>query len=197
MKHGMSRSLLLVLFFAFLSPQKSNAIEMLRNTYFAGAYQNYSGERENSLAGIDGYGLTVISTPHRGNFRLIYGATLSYMDGRGYIQGSRYTMNGYGADAIIGLSIYPIVTPIAIRPFFEIAGVGGFKYLDVANPPDGVQARATGLSGGYKLSIGLETSVTYKYGIRATADYIKNTSSMLEASGFQFDNFAFSLGFYF
>lgn len=187
----------LSILFLIGSPQESFAKDLQRNTYFAGGYQNYTGDRENSLAGIDGYSLTVVSTPHKNHFRLIYGATLSYIDGRGYVAGDRYSMFGYGADAIIGLSIYPVVKKIAIRPFFEMAGIGGFKYLDVSNAPDGIQSRETGLSGGYKLSIGLETNLGDKYGLRTTVDYIKNSSSMLETSNYSFDNFAFTLGFYF
>lgn len=193
----MRLSYLTVLLTLVGAPLTSHAQAILGNTFFAGTYQSYSGERENSLAGINGYGLTVISTPHYNHFRLIYGATLSYVDGRGYLAGNRHGMTGYSADAIIGMSIYPIVAKVKIRPFFELGGIGGFKYLEVSNPPTGVEGRATGLSGGYRLSIGLETNLSFKYGLRISADYNKSTSSMLEANNFSFDNFAFSLGFFF
>lgn len=186
-----------ILAFIFMLTPQSQGGEKKRNTFIAGSYLNFTGERENSLSGVQGYGLTVISTPHKDHFRLIYGATLSLVDGRGYIDGTRYGITGYSADAIIGLSIYPITQKVAVRPFLELAGLGGFKYLEIASPPTGFENRSSGLSYGYRLSIGLETSLTQSWGGRLSVDYSKNAASILNISDYGFDNFGITLGFYF
>lgn len=172
----------------------ATAVDAPPSTYLGGVYNSYSGERENSFSGLDGYGVTILATPHRSHFRLVYGATLSFVDGVGYVAGTRHAMTMYGADAFVGFSIYPMVKAVAIRPFLEAGGLGGFKYLDVANPPQGVDARSTGLSHGYRLAIGFETSISTRYSLRMSADYIKNKANVTEGSSFQMDSFTFSLG---
>lgn len=170
------------------------AIDGPPGTFLGGVYNNYSGERENSFSGLDGFGVTILATPHKSHFRFVYGANLSFVDGLGYFAGSRHTATMYSADAFVGFSVYPMVTAVAIRPFLEAGGLGGFKYVDVANPPAGVEARTTGLSYGYRLSIGLESSLSTKYAVRMSADYIKNTADVANTSSYQMDSFALSFG---
>lgn len=173
------------------------ARDLFPNTFVGAHYHNFSGDRENSFVNNESYGVSVISTPHRSHFRLHYGAIVSYADGRAYVQSERKNTTLYSTDALIGLSVYPIVERVKIRPFFEAGGLGGIKYLEIINPPEGVDTRATGLSFGYRIAIGLETSFTNHYGLRFSADYISNKANIANASQFQFDGFAFNLGFYF
>lgn len=164
------------------------------STYLGGMYSSFSGERENSLSGVDGFGLMILATPHKSRLRFVYGAALQFADGIGYFGSTRHLATMYSADAFIGFSIYPMVTAVAIRPFLEAGGLGGFKYMDVVNPPTGVDARSTGLSYGYRLAIGLETSFSAKYALRMSADYIKSTADVGGVSDYQLDTFSFGLG---
>lgn len=191
-----SYALIFTILTAIVSPS-AFASELMQNTYVGGVYQNFTGDRENSLVGAEGYGLTVISTPHKSHFRLLYGAMLSMADGRAYVDGTRYGATVYSADAMVGFSIYPITTRVPVRPFLEVAGLGGFKYMELVSAPTTVDSQSTGLSYGYRLGIGLETNLSHKYGLRMTADYINNRANIVNASAFQFDSFAFSLGIFF
>lgn len=190
------QSLYFCILFLSVSSQ-AFARDQFPNTFVGANYHSYSGDRENSLVNNESYGLAVISTPHRSHFRLHYGALISYADGRGYVQTERKNITLYSTDALVGLSIYPIVERVRIRPFLDIGGLGGIKYLEIINPPAGVDTRVTGLSFGYRIGVGLETSLDYNYGLRFSADYISNKASIGGASSFQFDGFAFNLGFYF
>lgn len=167
------------------------------NTYIGGAYQNYTGPDDNSLTGSTGYGVTITSTPHRSYFRLLYGASLTATDGRAYLSTTRYAATAYSADAIVGFSIYPIVKKVPVRPFLEVAGLGGFKYIDVTNAPAGAESPSSGLSYGYRLAIGVETNLSDNYGLRVSADYVSNRAKILNTSGYQLDSFGFNLGIFF
>ena len=188
-----------IFLFIFLMVRAETALarELLANTFVGAHYHSFSGNQENSFVGNESYGLSVISTPHREHLRLHYGAIVTYADARPYISGSRKSTILYSTDALIGLSVYPIIRRVSIRPFIEASGMGGIKYLEILNPPESVDARTTGLSFGYRLAIGLETSFDNHYGLRCFADYISNKASVASASDFQFDGFALNIGFYF
>ncbi len=192
-----SSLLLILIFFTGWGSASAQSAGAPAGTYLGGMYSSFSGERENSLAGSEGFGVMLLTTPHKSHFRLVYGAILSFEDGIGYVQSARHNTTMYSADAFIGFSIYPILTNVAIRPFLEAGGLGGFKHMEVISPPADVDGRSTGLSYGYRLAIGLETQITTKFGARISADYIKNTADIAGTSSFQLDNFAFNLGFLF
>jgi hypothetical protein len=165
------------------------------STYIAGFYNNYTGNKENSLVGTQGFGLNITSTTHRSHFRLIYGGILSFSDDAAYIANTRYGATLYSADAIVGVSIYPFVNQVKVRPFLEVTGLAGFKFLEILRPPTGVDNQSTGLSFGYRLAIGMEAGTNN--GLRFTVDYISNKAKLANTSDFQLDGFGASFGFFF
>ncbi len=168
-----------------------------RETHFAGLGTAYYGDRDASFSGSYGAGAILTSVKSYSPVRFLFGGQTVYSAANAYINDQTYATTLLAVDLLFGLSIKPYHNSF-IQPVFEIDLMGGFKSLEIASPPTGVENKNLVPSYGGKISLGADIKIWRHHGLRPAVEYqINRVSGIIDGETLNLDSLGFSLGIVF
>lgn len=169
-----------------------------RESLIAGQFNTYYGEETGSMVGSFSQGVVLSTVKSKDSLRFLFGGQLIFASANSFINNSNeIPTTMLSADLIVGASIKPFQDTY-LKPVFEIAAIVGFKSIEFAGPPTGVEEKNLLPSYGGKLSVGIDIPISKLYAIRPALDYqITRVDGLIDNETFVLDALGISLGLVF
>lgn len=182
----------------FGNRESCNRLDPRRESVIAGQVNSYYGDRTGSMTGSFGEGVLLTTTKSKDSVRFLFGGQFIYSAANSYINNSNsIATTMMSGDLILGLSIRPF-DDTYLKPVFEIDLVAGFKSIEFANPPTGIEKKNLKPSYGGKLLVGLDIPFSKTFALRPAVDYqITRVNGLISGETFVLDALGVSLGLVF
>jgi hypothetical protein len=129
----------------------------------------YTGDEVNSIAGNYGYGLNLATYSSDDRISFVLGGVLGYASAVGYIDSAEYDMAIYSTDIYLGFAFKPFKKAY-LSPSIELCAMGGYKNIEVTNPPSGEDTNNLAITSGYKMTFAIDFGKQYRSKFRIYSD---------------------------
>ena len=166
-----------------------------RESLIAGQFNSYYGNEAGSMTGSFGQGVLLTTVKSKRALRFLFGGQFIYSAANSYINnGSAIPTTMMSVDLVFGASIKPFHDTY-LKPIIELSAIAGFKSIEFANPPTGIENKNLKPSYGAKLSLGLDIPLSRFYALRPAIDYqITRVPGIIDNQDFVLDAIGLSLG---